>query len=156
MMELVNKQKQIHYSMLSNILKTLREEDMNHKKKHAKEKLQNIFPPTLSYFIEKIIEAIHGGKPAAFGAIHTKMIGDYLDKFKGALTARGIYEAYDTVKYEIELLEYPTGELRLYFENINKSHINQKDAYIFAIFIKKRLEVLKDIAAEIDKEYSSI
>ncbi len=153
---LVKKQQKIHHAMLTNIVKSLKEEDMKHKKKFANERLRDIFPPTLSYFIEKIIESIYGGKPAEYGQIHVKIISDLIYKFKSALISRGVYDAYDTVKYEIELLEYPIEELRKYFDKFDKSHINQKDAYIFAYFVKKRMESLKEIASDIDREYSSV
>src|SRR3990170_3435830 len=148
MIDLVTKQRKIHYSMLSTISNYLRVEDMKHKKKFSKDKLQDNFPRTISYYVEKIIEAIHGGKPSSIGAVHAKMIVDCIDKFKGALRSRDIYEAYDSVKYEIELLEYPLAELRVYFEEPKRSHINEKDAYIFADFVRKRLEKLRDMAVE--------
>lgn len=156
MIDLVKKQQRVHNSMLSAVSKHLREEDMKHKKTFAKEKLENILPRTLSYYVQKVIEAIHGGKPSSIGLVHANMIADHLGKLKNALRSREIYEAYDSVKYEIELLEYPLSELQSYFEEAKRSHINEKDAYIFADFVGRRIEKLRDIATEIDKEYSSV
>lgn len=156
MIDLVKKQRKIHHSMLSAVSKYMREEDMKHKKTFAKEKLEYMFPRTISYYVEKVIEAIHGGKPSSIGSVHAKMIADCIEKFKVALSLRDIYEAYDSVKYEIELLEYPLVELRSYFEDPMRTHINEKDAYIFADFLKRRIEKLRDMAIEIDKEYSSV
>jgi hypothetical protein len=55
-------------------------------------------------------------------------------------------------------LEYPIAELKLYFDRLiakKEPRINDKTAYIFAYFIREHLFQLKEIAKELDNEYSS-
>jgi hypothetical protein len=61
-------------------------------------------------------------------------------------------EAYDTVTYELELLEYPLAELGKFFAQSQESKLNEKDAMIFHFFIRHRISNLIRIAKEIDEE----
>jgi hypothetical protein len=56
-----------------------------------------------------------------------------------------------------EELAYPISELEAYFQHLEKGrkpNINEKTAYIFAFFIIKKFGELKDLAEEIDEEYT--
>lgn len=55
-------------------------------------------------------------------------------------------------------LEYPLGELEKFFQSVNHGEeppINGKTAYIFAYFVEKKVEELRQIAQGIDEDYSS-
>lgn len=67
---------------------------------------------------------------------------------------RGIFEAYDSVKYAIEELKYPITELHNFFENSSDSIRNTEDANIFVFFISKHIKNLIQMAKELDDEYA--
>nr|QNO49192.1 hypothetical protein CDCKMDEO_00037 [Methanosarcinales archaeon ANME-2c ERB4] len=90
--------------------------------------------------------------------MHVKLVKEVMDKLKESLQKRGIeIDTYDSIKYFYTLLEYPITELKLYFDRLiakKEPRINDKTAYIFAYFIREQLSELKEIAEEIDDEYS--
>jgi len=56
-----------------------------------------------------------------------------------------------------EELAYPISELEAYFQYLEKGqkpNINEKMAYIFAFFVTKKFDELKDVAKEIDEDYA--
>jgi hypothetical protein len=69
------------------------------------------------------------------------------------LEERDILEAYG-ITYNLELVNYPLQELKKYFCTPDETHINERDAYIFAYFVKQQIEGLFKIAKELDEEYS--
>ncbi len=82
-----------------------------------------------------------------------------MDDLKESLAKRGIeIDTYVSIKSLYEWLEYPVSELEMYFKRfIDKQEptINDKTAYIFACFVKMELTNLREIAKELDDEYSS-
>ncbi len=134
-------------------------EEKAHKEMFKMEKLEAVFPDTLSYYIGKIFENI--GKPdrAPLGQGNVKLVKKVMGKLKEALQKRGIeLGTYDSINYVYDLLEYPITELEQYFDWLiakKKPRINDKTAYIFAYFISEHLSKLKEIAKGIDDEYSS-
>jgi hypothetical protein len=153
--QLIESQRNILRTTLNGVIEKLKEEEMKHRDQFKDKKLADIFPQTLSYYFEKIGESIHGSKSSEFGAIHVKIIAETVDRFKDALSERGILEAYDSISYELDLIEYPLGELRKFFENQEESKLNSKDAYIFTYFISKHIDSLIRMAKEIDEEYAA-
>jgi len=152
---LIEEQHRILQRSLSEVVEKLRKEEAVHRAMFKTERLQDVFPPALHYFFEKIFEAIDGNKPNEFGSIHIKLIAEAVDTFKIRLGKRGALEAYDSITYLLDLLEYPINELSSYFTGPNNSRLNDKSANIFAFFIKKHTDKLIEIAKEIDEEYES-
>ncbi|MBA7691897.1 hypothetical protein ES703_100452 [subsurface metagenome] len=157
--DLIKDQRKYLTGILKNVINILRTEEKEHKEKFKMEKLEAIFPKTLSYYFQKIFENIGKTECAQLGLMDVKLINGVMEKLKEALQNRGIeIDTYDSFKYLYEELEYPIMELKLYFESIitkEEPRINEKAAYIFAYFIREQLFELKKIANEIDDEYSS-
>jgi hypothetical protein len=157
--DLVKEQRKYLLKILKKVVKVLKAEEKAHKEKFKMEKLEAVFPDTLSYYIEKIFENIGKLDHAELGLVHVKLVKKVMDKLKGTLQKRGIeIDTYDSIKFLYELLEYPIIELELYFNKLTakeEPRINDKTAYIFTYFIKEKLYELKEIAKEIDDEYSS-
>jgi len=152
--DLIAKQRSVLMDVLSDVIKTLRREEMEHRQKFADEKLTDAFPPTIHYHFEKIFESIHRPEYAEFGGINVDFILECVEQFKAGLKEREILEAYDSVTYTLELLDYPLRELQTYFVNSDRTHINEKDAYIFTYFARKQTDELLELAQELDEEYS--
>ncbi|MBA3062474.1 MAG: hypothetical protein FP833_05930 [Atribacteria sp.] len=156
--DLIKEQRKYLSKILKKIIKVLKAEEKAHKEKFKMEKLEAVFPNTLSYYIEKIFENIGKLDRAKLGLVHVKLVKKVMDKLKESLQKRGIeIDTYDSIKYHYELLEYPITELELYFDRSKAEEelrINDKTAYIFTCFIKEELYELKEIVIEIDSEYS--
>ena len=159
LIDLIKEQRKYLSKILKKIIKVLKAEEKTHKEKFKMEKLEAVFPNTLSYYIEKIFENIGKLDNAKLGLRHVKQVKKVMDKLKESLQKRGIeIDTYESIKYLYELLEYPIIELELYFDRSKakeEPRINDKTAYIFTCFIKGELCELKEIAKEIDDEYSS-
>lgn len=156
--DLINEQRKYLSEILKKVITGLQAEEKAHREKFKMEKLEAVFLGILDY-IGNIFENI--GKPdrAQLGLMHVKLVNGVMGKLKEALQKRGIeIGTYDSIKYLYELLEYPITELELYFDRLiaeKVPRINDKTAYIFAYFVSKHLSQLKEIAKEIDEEYSS-
>lgn len=140
---LVKEQREYLYKVLSEVIKMMDEAEMRHRKKHREEKLQDAFPPTLSYYFSKVFEAIHNARYSPLGEMHVKLISECLDKLKNMLVSRDEWGIYDSVEYQYELLEYPLNELKSFFSNSERTKLNQKDAYMFCSFVNEQIKNLK-------------
>jgi hypothetical protein len=156
--DLINEQRKYLSEILKKVINDLQAEEKAHKEMFKMEKLEAVFLG-ISDYIGNIFENI--GKPdrAQLGLMHVKLVNEVMGKLKEALQKRGIeIGTYDSIKYLYELLEYPITELELYFDRLiaeKVPRINDKTAYIFAYFVSEHLSQLKEIAKEIDEEYSS-
>jgi hypothetical protein len=152
--DLIATQRDILMGDLGDILETLRREEMEHKKKFAGKKLADAFPPTLNYHLGKIREAAIGSGYAKLGGANVDFILKRIERFKADLAERQILEAYEGITHDLELVDYPLRELRKYFCNPDTTHINEKDAPIFAFFVGEQTKKLLKSAEELDEEYS--
>jgi hypothetical protein len=156
---LIEEQRKYLSEILKKVINVLKAEEKAHKERFKMEKLEAVFPDTFSYYIEKIFENIGKSEHAQLGLMHVELVKEVMDKLKESLRKRGIeIDTYDSIKYLYELLEYPITELKLYFDRLiakEEPRINDKTAHIFAYFIREQLSELKEIAKEIDDEYSS-
>lgn len=150
---LIKIQEEYISNVLSGVIQELERQDMEHREKHKETKLVDAFPQTIRYNIGKIFESTSSPDMFPLGEINVKMIESFLEKFKQQLADREEWGVYDPINYHYELIEYPLIRLKAYF-NRNDS-MNEKDAYIFASFVSKQVEELKDIAQELDNEYES-
>jgi len=157
--DLIKEQRKYLSEILKKLISILKAEEKEHKEKFKMEKLEAVFPDAFSYYIQKIFESTRESGHAELGLMHVKLVKEVMDKLKESLQKRGIeIDTYDSIKYLYELLEYPIRELELYFDRLmakKEPRINDKTAYIFAYFIREHLFQLKEIARELDNEYSS-
>lgn len=157
--ELINDQKESLSEILKEVIDKMEKEEKDHKEKFKNEKLVAVFPSTLGYYFGKISESIGKKDFSGFGDSHLDLISEILVKFKDALGNRDMeLDAYGSIKDLYECIEYPIDKLKKYFQCIesNKETLfNEKDAHIYLFFIRKKVDILKKIAAEIDEDYSS-
>jgi ribosomal protein S15P/S13E len=157
--DLVNEQNKCLSKVLEKVINTLEKEEKDHKEKFKMERMEVIFKH-LSFYMRNVAENIGEDKPKELGLMHIKKIKkEILDKLSNALKDRGLeIDTYDSIRDIYESLEYPVKELELFFDETKTEkgkRINQKTAYIFSFFIREKLNELRDIAKEIDEDYSN-
>jgi hypothetical protein len=150
---LISSQRSILQTVLTEVVEKLKKEEAEHRAKYRDQRLQDVFPSTLGYYFQKIVEAIHGSGPIELAAVDLRFVANTVDAFKARLSERGTLDAYDSILYLLKLIEYPLMKLSNYFTKTMHSSINEKDAYIFAFFIERHIEELKAMAMEIDEAY---
>jgi hypothetical protein len=157
--ELVADQTRSISAILTSLANKIEHQDVAHKEQFSMEKLASLFPPSLDYDCRKVIEGTTVRQSASHAAISLQLIKQAVQDFREALARRGIeLDTYDCVKYVYELLEYPLGELEGFFTSARGagvSNIHDKTAYIFAYFVREQVAKLRDVAQEIDDDYSS-
>lgn len=156
-LEIIEKQKNLLSDKLNIILESLKKEEESHKEEFKMKKLDEAFHSTYAYHVSGVFESILSSEKRAVGTAHLEQVKNILNKLKKLLNERGIeIDTYDSIKMIYDELEYPIKELDDFFdEKTEQKKVNDKTAYIFAFFIKEKIEELKSIIKEIDKEYQN-
>ena len=109
--ELIKTQNKVISTSLLEVVNKLKEDEMEHRKKYRDNKLADIFPQTLRYHFEKMYESTHRTSPFEIGKINFDVLLKVLEDFVSELKRRGVYEAYEWVKYHLELIDHPIKRL---------------------------------------------
>lgn len=146
---LITTQKSVFMEVLTNLIKKLKEEDVEHKKKFEGKKLANIFDPT-EHLFSKINEAIvNPNSPyTELAETHVYEIGKCVNEFITGLEDRGEPDVH--IYHIYEELEKFLKSLMAYFQNGNDIRIPKKYAYAFARIEQGRVEELKTIVENYD------
>lgn len=150
---LLETQKTYIAELLQQVVDELKNQEMEHRDMHKDNKLQDIFPQTLSYYLSKIYEGTYTQQAFILGKVNLNIVADILDKFKNTLEARSEWRENNSINFYYDHLEYALYQLKQYFTG--NSTFNEKDAYIFVSFVEKQLNELIAIAKDIDREYES-
>ncbi len=159
--DLIADQRKYISDVLTMVMRKLEEEEAAHKEKFKMEKLVSIFPSNLDYLFSNLISGTINSQyeQILYGKECLQQIKQTLAAFQKALARRGIeLETYDSINYVHGLLEYPLDELEKFFRSFfdgGQPNINEKTAFIFAFFVEKQVNELKDMARVIDDDYSS-
>lgn len=151
--KLIEDQKSNLSALLKLVVERLREEEMAHKEQFSDKKLSSAFPQTIGYYFQKIYQATRGERDHPFGAMHIKLVKECIQQFESMIKERGPMEAYDSITYQLDMLNYPIEQLEMYFSETIESKLNSDDAYIFTHFVQSEMTTLQSIAKEIDEEY---
>lgn len=151
--ELIIKQRQVVRNVLSQVVQALQEDEMAHREKFKDRRLADIFSTT-GYFLGKLLMASHQNSSVESWVAKSslKCVREHLAEFTAALEERGLLPASDSISYVLIEVEYPLQQLGAYFANA--SAWDARTAYIFAFFVRAKLDELKTMAKEIDEEYS--
>lgn len=150
---LIATQKDALVGVLDKVIEKLKEEEMEHIKKFAGKELADglqITDPFFSY----IQDAITSPDSLQDLGVATWVDGilNVLDEFKTGVKERE--EPDEAFSWRYENLDYALQHIKRRFGGSNETHINRRDAYIFANFAQQEMEALKEIAKEIDERYS--
>ena len=139
--------------VLNKVIETLKEEEVEHKRKFSNKSLTGTFHHT-TYLFEKIFDAIISSESP-----HVEIVGAHIDDvlkcvdaFKTGLQERG--EPDDNISDIYENLDHSLQQIKAYFDNPSETHIQEKDLYIFAYFARRQVTELEAIARELDEMYS--
>lgn len=139
--------------LLQQVADELKNQEMEHRNMHKDNRLQDIFPQTLSYHLNKIYEGTYTQQAFILGKTNLDIVTNVLGNFKNTLEARSEWRGNDSINFHYEQLKYALYQLKQYFAG--DSTFNEKDAYIFVSFVEKQLNELIAIAKDIDREYES-
>ena len=150
---LIAKQSQHLVDVLNHVIENLEGEAVAHRRKFAGEKLTHTFVSTV-YALEKLFDAISYEylSQRRYVGNHVNTILGAVEKFKDGLRERG--EPDDNISDLYQNLEYALHHINAYFHDKSKTHVQREDLYIFVDFANRKVSELREIAAEIDKEYS--
>lgn len=147
--ELISLQKQYLSEFLQKVIFELEKQEMEHKKKYSDQKLVDLLP--LNYHFGKVSESVDHSEKFQIGNINVITIEQCVDNFKAELLRRGEWDS-DSIGYHYDKIIYAITELKRYF-GFGGSKLNEIDAYIFAFFLHKEVNYLRDIAKIIDEDY---
>ena len=150
--DLIATQRQIFWKFLNSIIKNLRKEELDHRKKFEGKKLTLAFN-SITYSFEKIFEAIFSKNSPHILLVHAHVdqILISVDEFKNGLKER--QEPDGNISDIYENIDYTLNNIKAYFQK-NETHIQEKDLYIFADFALRQVKELQEIARQIDEVYS--
>ena len=150
---LIATQKDALVGVLNKVIENLKEEEMEHIKKFAGKELADGLQITAPFF-SYIQDAITSPDSLQDLGVATWVdsILKVLDEFKTGVKERE--EPDETFSWRYENLDYALQHIKRRFGGSNETHINRRDAYIFANFAQQEMEALKEIAKEIDERYS--
>ena len=153
--DLIATQKDVFVGVLNNIIEVLKEEEVEHRKRFAGKKLIDAFQDT-SYPFQKVLEAtLDSNSPHVERVgVHVDQILKSVEAFKTGLKERD--EPDDNFTYRYENLDYAFRHIKAFFHAPEETHIHREDAYILADFAKRQVEILEEIAQEIDERYSDV
>jgi hypothetical protein len=157
--KLVADQRKCLADALRKIIDELRQRERQHRKKFRDMKLAEIISPNMHYFFEKIYEATRRRECAPTGIAALETLVGNIGKTEQALKDRGIErKTYDSIGYLYDVLEYPIGKLRAYYQSVQERHdsdIDNETAHIMAFFVCEHIKKLKELLQGIDDEYAS-
>ena len=149
----IDTQKIVFAEVLDNVIETLKEEQVAHRKKFDGKTLTSVFLTTAPFFSHIYDATTSSDSSADLGVVHwVEGISNVINEFRGGLKERE--EPDDGISYIYENLDYVLQHIKGCFGGVGGTHINRKDAYIFAHFAQQQVEELKEIAREIDERYS--
>ena len=149
--DLTDMQKHVFVDVLDNVIETLRREEMEHRKKFANKKLTSAFQQT-TYAFEKIFDVIFNPESghAQLADHYVNTVLESIKNFRDRLKER---EEPDE-SYIYDNLDYSLQHLKAYFCKSNETHINERDAYIFADFAQRQVQGLENLARDLDEDYN--
>lgn len=116
------------------------------------QKISDIFPTEINYHFEKILQGtltLMGGD-FEVGKVNVRHLLDKYKLFREELEKREELPESELIEYELKEVLYPLQKLEKYFDNPEKSNLEQKDARIFAEISKIKHKKIAEIANEID------
>ena len=152
---LIEKQRAEAVRILSEVVEDLREQEEAHRARFREIKLMAVFNQ-VSYAFEKIFEEIRGDFSRGLGSWAVDQLRKSLDDFGALLKARGLgIDSYDSIEYLYDQIEHPLTELTKFVRKEPSEILSNKSAVVFVEALKSYFGELRQIAREIDEEYSS-
>lgn len=153
--ELIEKQRAEAARILSEVVEELRQQEEVHRAQFRGIKLLKAFNQ-VSYAFDKIFEESHGDSGPILSNWAVDHLRKSLEDFERLLKERGLaVDSYDSIKYLYDEIEHPLTELSKFVKGEPSEVLSNKSAAVFAEALQHYFGELRDIAREIDEEYSS-
>lgn len=137
--------------ILNEILLHLETEFMKHKNKFKGQTLMSLIPATYGYYIEKVYEGISSDRP--LGSVNLNMIKQTHQNIKDGISQRyGGEDVLESTKLITDKIDYVLGKLTTYFAD--EGAFQKRDAEVFFDAFNGYFKEMRDILAEIDKEFT--
>ena len=155
--ELLQKQEAGVIQALAAALGELVKREKDHKMRFKGQTVSSLFPDTLSYYFQKVVEGTLTGKGNRgrwqFGRMHVKLLIELAAKLRQAFLDREVIPASDVIEDDLQDTEYPLQKLKMYYDSAKGHTLNNKDAYIYVFFVKHQFEKLRTLAQEVDQDF---
>jgi hypothetical protein len=147
---LINEQSKYISAILTKLVISLELDEKKHRDKYRMEKLSALFPKTLDYYVEKLLEGVHREEYIKLSDGSLDIVITAVHEFLGAIKRRDM-ELFERIQDEFDLFEHATTNLRKYYAGINV--VGDLDAKIYIIYLNYQLNKFKELAEEIDRDY---
>ncbi len=152
--KLIKMQDTLMRRILNGIITQMNEDVVEHRAKFADQKIEDTFSQT-GYYCGKVFDGIRNRDKIAIAKNNLGMIEECICRFKEELKKRNIsVDAYTGLKDGLEKVKRPINELYRLFGS-SENDVDTELEEIFAFFLSKKLNGLRDIANDIDKEYAN-
>ncbi len=146
--KLIIEQRRAINDTLPKIVEALKKERESHKARFRMDKLAQFFPHTMSYYCEKVGEAVGGG--GTTGSAGLAVIKNAFAGFRTAALERnpGLAEHLD---YDYATIDHAIAGLERF---LNAGDGDPLTAHIFTNHLSGRIAEMRNLAQEIDDEYA--
>jgi len=142
--------------ILLEVIEDLRKQDEAHRSKFRDVKMKSALD-TVSYAFEKIFEELGKDSVRALSGWAVDHLRTTLGQFEKLLEDRGLTkDSYDSIKHLYLDIEYPLAQLRQYISKEPSEIKSDRGAIVFTEALHGYFDRLRDIAIEIDEDYSSV
>ena len=155
--DLLKKQEEGIVRLLELVVRELHKREEEHKMKFKGKSVTSVFPDQLSYYFEKVFEgttSVSSGR-WEWGRAHVDLLLDIVAKLRQAFVERALLPASDGIEHELQATEYPIQKLKRYYDSAPDNTLSNKDAYIYAFYIRHQFEELKKLAKAVDEEFQT-
>jgi len=147
---LIGEQRQAVGDILLKVTKALKKERETHKARFRMKKLVQFFPPTLSYYCNKVSEGVSGGDfapaPPSLAAIKAAIAG-----FRAAVVERN--PAYiERQEHDYATIDHVISSLERFLDAGDGDPLT---ARIFVEHLSTRIAEMRGLAQQIDDEYAT-
>ena len=141
--------------LLTHAVDHLVADELDHRRRFRERPFRGMLPSTLGYMLEKVKEGLHDSTAVPLALAGIDSVIKALANTRAALTERGIDSAYkDSVGEVLAELDFAVERIFTRIKGGMK-HWNDRDAKVYWFFLNAKLKELRNLAGEIDDEYSS-
>jgi hypothetical protein len=155
--ELIDDQREYIAEILDTLIEKLDREEKEYKEKFQMEKLVAIFPPSIEYHCNNIIESVaKEDTTPSFGVANLEVVKNAIENFRESVGRRD-RELYESLEDDYTLIGHAVLYLEKFFQTRDRSEdplLEPATARIFAFFLRSKVQTLEIYAQEIDNEYA--
>ena len=138
-------------TILKTVTDALRQRVEEHEARFMDYRFADVFPETLGYAFEKLIEAFRAPERSIGAEWSIDVVERMLQDFRGALKAQDMdLDTFPFVKLVYDELRFPLAQLKAYIEGSVSEIQSDRMALIVAFFLKAKVTELRQLADDLD------